>query len=366
MNDRQEKQLAFDRSVQNLTFGSLSGTGLTLEDLVCMDFRHKYVVKTYDSGLTATVFKVKTHRLFNYKKKRATSLVKNIDGQTSFLNEIQRRIEFAELSETDSVIERHMVKTVYADYRQGVLLSEWIEGNHPATITESFVDQLLDVSFAMQRKGTFEWDLCSGNLLIDPSGTLKLFDFGYCYRFDPLKEINPEGLNAPMFHALERFETRYSMFELLKIEEENSLAQALKIYKMTKEVAIRHYSDHVLWLTDHHACAEVVDFFKALVNEWQAAIDSKENLYGLYKKEAIRSHILDIHDDLAGQSCTVNTLKRLDAVLNWIVEDYDLLNSSDSFFWEDQSRTKDELVIHYESLRKPILQFQLLPKKTFE
>ncbi len=34
-----------------------------------------------------------------------------------------------------------------------------------------------------------EWDLCSGNLLVDRQEQLWLFDFGYMYPFDPLREF---------------------------------------------------------------------------------------------------------------------------------------------------------------------------------
>ncbi len=54
-----------------------------------------------------------------------------------------------------------------------------------------------------------EWDLCSGNLLVDRQEQLWLFDFGYMYPFDPLREFNSNGLADPLFHFVERFETRF-------------------------------------------------------------------------------------------------------------------------------------------------------------
>jgi predicted unusual protein kinase regulating ubiquinone biosynthesis (AarF/ABC1/UbiB family) len=44
-----------------------------------------------------------------------------------------------------------------------------------------------------------EWDLCNGNLLVDREEHLWLFDFGYMYPFDPLREFNSNGLADPFF-----------------------------------------------------------------------------------------------------------------------------------------------------------------------
>ncbi len=68
-----------------------------------------------------------------------------------------------------------------------------------------------------------EWDLCPGNLLMD-NGHLWLFDFGYMYPFQPLQSYNSNGLQDPLFHACERFETRFFFGRLLEENQPEAVA----------------------------------------------------------------------------------------------------------------------------------------------
>lgn len=70
--------------------------------------------------------------------------MKNVDGQTSFLNEVQRRRDFTELKrhpETASLF-THIVDTHYASLREGIILSPWIEGERLQHFDARVFDQL--------------------------------------------------------------------------------------------------------------------------------------------------------------------------------------------------------------------------------
>jgi hypothetical protein len=87
--------------------------------------------------------------------------------------------------------------------------SPWIDGEPIHQLTPPLIAQLFTTLEACEEQGLMEWDLCSGNLLVDREEQLWLFDFGYMYPFDPLKEFNSNGLADPLFHFVERFETRF-------------------------------------------------------------------------------------------------------------------------------------------------------------
>ena len=58
-------------------------------------------------------------------------------------------------------------------------------------------------------------------------GRIRLFDFGYMYRFDPLRACNSNGLLTPQHHGAERFETRCYYAHLLRLERECGQSAAL-------------------------------------------------------------------------------------------------------------------------------------------
>ncbi len=84
-----------------------------------------------------------------------------------------------------------------------------IDGEPIHQLTPPLIAQLFTTLEACEEQGLMEWDLCSGNLLVDRQEQLWLFDFGYMYPFDPLREFNSNGLADPLFHFVERFETRF-------------------------------------------------------------------------------------------------------------------------------------------------------------
>ncbi len=92
---RRNTQLEFLASGADIEAGSISLLPLGLSELLEMNESSPYFEKHIGSGLTADIFKLNINgRRWNLKKKRTEILVKNADGQTSFLNEVQRRSDF--------------------------------------------------------------------------------------------------------------------------------------------------------------------------------------------------------------------------------------------------------------------------------
>ncbi|MDF7757821.1 phosphotransferase, partial [Klebsiella pneumoniae] len=81
--------------------------------------------------LTGEVYRLRiAGKEYNLKKRRAVAGVANLNGQLSFLNEVQRRQALQQLKDDPVTAPRftHIVPTLYADYRLGILLSPWIDG----------------------------------------------------------------------------------------------------------------------------------------------------------------------------------------------------------------------------------------------
>ena len=236
--------------------------------------------------------------------------MQNLNGQTSFLNEVQRRAELQALKQQPAWSEAlsGIVATQYASYRQGLLLSPWIAGETVQKWDERRLLQLFASLSALLQLGFFDWDLCPGNLLYD--GQIRLFDFGYMYRFDPLCEFNSNGLLTPQCHAAERFETRSYYAYLLDLEQRQDSAVALSALELEKRIALDCYQRLRQTLAQREASHNVLTWLDGIIGDWQQAL--RHDLDSLYLREAWRSHWSDLDDDLQGQTCTALTLQRLD------------------------------------------------------
>ena len=92
MNLRQQRQQAFDRSGEPLIVGDVSHCPLPPETLAALGPDSPYVVQVYGSGLTGEVYRLRiAGKEYNLKKRRAIAGVANLNGQLSFLNEVQCR-----------------------------------------------------------------------------------------------------------------------------------------------------------------------------------------------------------------------------------------------------------------------------------
>ncbi|MGF1757109.1 hypothetical protein L4D76_03970 [Photobacterium sagamiensis] len=357
---RQRAQQAFTENGQNIEVGTLQGFPLTLEQLKATSAESSYVVETFNSGLTAVVY----HLLINdqswtLKLKREVSLVNNIDGQTSFLNEVQRRRDLAELKQRYPECLVHIVDTQFASFRDGIILSPWIEGKPLSSLNRSLFQQIFSTIVNLELNGLFEWDFCPGNILLDTQDEIKLFDFGYMYQFDPKAHFNSNGQDTQLFHGIERFETRFFFDFLLKNPLNLSTEALFELYKLEKQCALQAYQSKLQQLVELGADARVITWQQAINHRWQAALANEVALRELYLAETYRSNVLDLLDDLHGQSCTPYTLKKADLALNLINNNFDQLRAGDVFFFGDETLSKSELIAKYSQFRKDAVHFQL-------
>ncbi len=347
--------------------GSLDGLAWTAAQLQALDVGDARVCRRLDSGLTAQVFELQAgDRRWTLKRARPRALVQNIDGQTSFLNEVQRRIDLAALKARDSDPQRWaaIVDTQYASYRQGLILSPWIEGEHVREWDERRLAQLLDTACALWTEGLFEWDLCNGNIL-DDGRQLRLFDFGYMYRFDPRRHFNTagHGTDVPLFHPAERFETRNHSGHLLALERSaGGTEAALRAFRLEKAVALQAYRRMRDEIARRGATGQVLEWLDGIIGRWREGLRAGGE--ALYFAEQWRSHVLDLDDDLRGRSCTPMTLARADWLLDTLQHHFDALQAYKALFWDDERRTQAELLVRYREQRARAEIYQLTPKET--
>nr|WP_321461360.1 AarF/UbiB family protein [uncultured Vibrio sp.] len=360
MDKRQKQQLQFEKSGENLIVGNIDNCPISPEHLALTTETSPYVIEAFQSGLTAEVFRVRFgSKDYTLKKKRPEAKVQNLNGQLSFLNEVQRRSDLQKRKDSPhtSVDFECIVPTVYADYRLGIILSEWIEGNPISDVSSSLLYQLFSTLSACEKIGLFEWDLCSGNLLVDDDHKLWLFDFGYMYPFDPLTELNSDGLNAPIFQFCERFETRFLSGWLVK--QNCSHQESLSLFKNVKHEALSVLLEQCKWLRLNNASSAILNHKEAQVIKYQTALQSEKALEDLFIVEMFRSHILDIEDDLDGKSCTSTTLKRVNTVLEMIYNHYDFLSEQGALFYHNEGKTKQQLISDYREKLALVNEYQL-------
>ncbi|MGM0640352.1 MAG: hypothetical protein ACQESN_02865 [Thermotogota bacterium] len=357
---RQEKKLYFLKTGKNIEVGNIHNLPISLEEIKNIDKNSKYIREIHKDGLTAEVFKIEIEgEFYNLKKKRKEILVKNVDGQTSFLNEVQRRRDFEKLRIENEVLDKGIIKTIYANLNDGFILSEWIEGNSIKEYNRDIFKKLFKLLVNIELNGIMEWDVCSGNILMDKKSEIKLFDFGYTYLFNPLKEFNSEGKSEPLFHSVERFETRTFMQYLLDKEMETNSEKTLELYKVEKEEAIDAYNYKIRWLRDNSADLDVIDYFENLVKKWKKGIQNKDSLNNLYDLERFRSYILDVNDDISGKSCTKKTLQKSDIILDIIETKHSFLEKHNGYLWDDKKLYKEDLLNKYNVIRNKVIEYQL-------
>ncbi|RCU51927.1 hypothetical protein DU002_05540 [Corallincola holothuriorum] len=358
---RQQSQLDFVASGQEIVVGNEALLPLPLAQLRQTTADSAYVVETFAGGLTAHVYHIRVDgKDWNLKLKRPESLVKNVDGQTSFLNEVQRRRDFQQLKNQAATSKAfaHVVPTVYASFQHGVMLSPWIEGNLLTEFNEVVLTQLFDTVVNFELQGIIEWDLCPGNILFD-GHDISLFDFGYCYTFDPLSEFNSCGLDAPLFHSVERLETRNFFGYLLKKESTWSQREIMSLFELEKRLALQAYQRKYAALKKAGAQQQVLDWVQGFVQRWQQALSTPSALDDLFLVESFRSHLLDVNDDLHGQSCTPMTLQRLDRVEQVLTDHFDALKKLDGLFFGDELLTQQALLSRTTEQRRQAKAFQL-------
>ncbi len=315
---RRQAQRDFAASGANLAVGGLSGLPWSAAELRRLDAGSPGVLRRIASGLTSVVFQLRDDAGRHWALKRAwpQARVHNVDGQTSFLNEVQRRADINGLLARGGGLPglAALPHTRYADYRAGLILSPWIDGSAVTDWDERRLLQVLQAACALWLEGLFEWDLSGGNLL-DDGRQMRLFDFGYCYRFDPLRQFNPagSGIGVPLFHPAERFETRHLSGVLLALERDVGEAAALALFRRAKQAAVEAYAELRAAAAARGASAEVLGWLDGIGASWRTGL--RDGAEALYFAEQWRSHALDLADDLGGRSCTATTLARADWLL---------------------------------------------------
>ena len=339
--ERRASQLAFDASSEDIVIGDAAALPLSVEQLQTLGADSEPVAEIFEGGLTASVYHLNIDgEHWNLKRKRDNCLVQNADGQTSFLNEVQRRQDLMALKHSTNNADnfQYVVNTCYASYRQGIMLSPWISGEPIKRFDERNLQQLYQTLIQFELNGMLDWDPSPGNIL-DDGKTITLFDFGYCYRFDPLTEFNSNGTQLPLFHAVERVETRSLSGHLLKLELQEREQEAASLFEMSKRIAIENYRYKLSELKRRGASLEVRAWLESIIGRWQQALTSRAALEDLYLVEMYRSHRLDVIDDVMGKSCTPTTLKRINKLEVTLTEHADTLAKLDglNLFGENKS-----------------------------
>jgi hypothetical protein len=361
---RHAAQLALLQSGAEVRAGRAAACPLPPQQLAAIAGTEPFVVQALHGGLTAHVYRLRlAGRDWTLKRARDECLVRNVDGQTSFLNEIQRRRDFERLKRRPGGRRRFaaIVDTAFASLRHGILLSPWIEGGGVTQWNERRLEQLFAAILACAEEGLFEWDLCPGNIL-DDGRQVRLFDFGYMYRFDPLRHFNSagNGRDYPVFHPVERFETRNHFAHLMRLQATQGAQAALAAYRLAKEIALEAYRRHRGVLARRGAQAAVLARLDGLTALWQQALRS--DAAALYLVEGWRSHRLDLQDDLHGRTCTPATLERADWLLGALEHHHELLAAHSAFFGEDSGRSLAQRRAAVRAARAQARRWQVQPR----
>lgn len=352
---RQSANLNFLQSGAEFRFGDEAALPLPAGVLAALTPDSPGVDAVIEGGLTAVVYRLCVEgRQYAVKIARPHCLVRNADGRTSFLNELQRHAELRDLRASGAQFPG-VVAPLFGSLRLGLLVSPWIDGARIGTFDRRRTDQLFATGRALLEHGFFEWDFSPGNLLDDGSQTW-LFDFGYMYRFDPLRELNSagNGRDVPQFHLAERIETRAAFAWLLRLEKEEGRTAAQAQFAMLKDVAAAHYAAHRARLAELGADALVLGTLDGILARWRALAPDD-----LYLLEAWRSHTLDLFDDLHGKTCTPVTLARADWLLEHAFTQYARLQELGALQGEDAACSRDDLLARYRGHRAGAERYQI-------
>lgn len=356
--NRRQNQLLLLQSTYELQVGSIDSIPFTKEELSLISRGYKDVVEVYDSGCTAIVYKVqKNGKLYNVKKKRKEIAVQNVDGQTSFLTEVQRRYDFERLRHGNKILRNGLVKTYYASFQEGIIVSEWIDGHHPTILDRHFFQNLFTLVFTLEQHGFFDWDLSMGNILVHHEN-VTLFDFGYCYPFDSLHMFNPDGLSLPQFHFVERFESRSFVQYLYEYGLTHDQQAVTAIYRIEKEEALAIYQHKLDFLVNNQANKAVIHFYQQQIQRYKDCLRSDELLWKDYILERCKSYIIELHDDLSGHTCTKRTLNKCDQLV-LDIQNYEYLLKEEKVLSEEECKmTLSQLLERYKEMRKEIIRYQ--------
>lgn len=367
VEERRKRQMDILMSNKNITVGEITDLPIDENVLENIDEDSPYVEKVFDSGLSATVYKLKVaNQFYTLKKVRTKILVENVDGQTSFLNEVQKRKILYKAKKENPKLYDGIVDTIYANFRKGIILSKWIEGNEITHYNYMIFDHLFKTMFAMMKAGIFENDPTTGNIICKDN-RITLFDFGYAYEMNPLEDINMDGFDSPIFHPAERFEARAFMIHMFDVESIHGIAKACELYKVEKSVALKHYKNYANWLEEHKGKSEVISYYREIVLAWERALSTEDGIRELYELEKFKAFLADVLDDLSGQSCTPDTLLKVEYIIKCAEDNYSHLIACNALEFADLYKLEHEsLIKKFEEYRNLSLRYQLKNLEGFD
>jgi hypothetical protein len=300
-------------------------------------------------GLTSKNFNIEVQGIkYNIKLQRRPILVQNEDGQTSFLNEIQRREELEVLRKSNPIIDQGIVKTIYANLRDGIIISEFISLDHGDPYTQENLLELRQLLFELDINGFFEWDLTASNILMR-QGHVTLFDFGYMYKYSPLLEYNNEGTKHPNFHPLERFETRYYMHYISTLNHKDSQVA----HRFYKRLMMEYFTDKAKWIKKQKGNPKIIQTYRKMAHNLSKHLKDPKLYQILYVGDMYSMLALEIRDDLSGKCCSSKTLDNVAKMKTLIQNKYSLLHASKRLLEED-NLTKEDLLLHYIDIEQKV------------
>lgn len=99
--------------------------------------------------------------------------------------------------------------------------------------------------------------------------------------------------------------------------------------------------------------------FQQITTRWETALADPAALRRLFALEAFRSHVLDIEDDLHGQSCTLLTLQRIDWVIGQLEQHYRFIADEGGLFYDNAGKSQKALLGDYAQKRQQAQQYLL-------
>ncbi len=126
-----------------------------------------------------------------------------------------------------------------------------------------------------------------------------------------------------------------------------------------KRLAVESYRRKLVWLRARRADPQVLAHFQHLTARWESALADPAALSRLFAVEAFRSHVLDIEDDLHGQSCTLLTLQRIDWVINQLEQHYRFIADEGGLFYDNEGKSQQALLSSYAQKRQQAQQYLL-------
>lgn len=135
--------------------------------------------------------------------------------------------------------------------------------------------------------------------------------------------------------------------------------QQLAQYREMKRLAVESYRRKLVWLRARRADPQVLAHFQHLTARWESALADPAALSRLFAVEAFRSHVLDIEDDLHGQSCTLLTLQRIDWVINQLEQHYRFIADEGGLFYDNEGKSQQALLSSYAQKRQQAQQYLL-------